>query len=169
MLIEAIRFATQAHKGQTRKYTNRPYIEHPLRVMGRAIEFGANDDEASAAVLHDVVEDCGISLEEIQKHFGLRVARLVEGLTNPSKGSTLPRAKRKEIDRTYLKSQPFECKIIKLIDRIDNIQEMTNADKKFIIKYCDESRLLAEVLKYASNSLYKELINSINLLESKVN
>jgi len=56
---EAMVYAAKAHAGQTRKASSVPYISHPLAVAALALENGASEDEAIAALLHDVVEDCG--------------------------------------------------------------------------------------------------------------
>ena len=71
MLDRAIEFATKAHKGQFRKYTGEPYINHPLAVMEivRGVP-GHTEEMLVAAVLHDVVEDTDVSLMEITEKFG---------------------------------------------------------------------------------------------------
>ena len=78
MVKKAIAFATQAHEGQFRKGTTRPYIVHPLEV-GKIVATMTDDEEIiSAAILHDTVEDCdGITVEMIEAEFSVRVAELV--------------------------------------------------------------------------------------------
>ena len=85
MLERAIQFATQAHKGQFRKYTGEPYITHPLAVMEivKGVP-GHTPEMLVAAVLHDVVEDTDVSLMEIQEEFGDAVSDLVLHLTDIS-------------------------------------------------------------------------------------
>ena len=82
---KAIQFATKAHEGQTRKYTGEPYIVHPLAVMEtiKTVE-GHTPEMLMAAVLHDTVEDCDVTLDQIAFHFGHCVADLVEELTDIS-------------------------------------------------------------------------------------
>lgn len=75
-LDDAIRLAVQAHRGQLDK-AGAPYILHPLRVMATQ----PDEPRRIAAVLHDVVEDCGIPLETIADHFGMLVAEAVDALT----------------------------------------------------------------------------------------
>ena len=78
MIEKAIAFATQAHKGQFRKGTTRPYIIHPLEV-GNIVATMIDDEEViSAAILHDTIEDCeGVSESIICAEFSERVAHLV--------------------------------------------------------------------------------------------
>lgn len=167
-IMEAIRFAAKSHSGQFRKYTGRPYIEHPIRVMYKTILHpDCTEEMAIAAVQHDEIEDCQVSFQDISEKFGEEVANLVEGLTNPSKGSSLPRAERKAWDRRHLQIQPKSVKIIKLIDRIDNLNEMDLNDG-FIHKYLRESEELAEVLKDGDEILYNELVSLIQTLKEKV-
>ena len=76
---EALVYAARAHAGQTRKGTSIPYIAHCLAVAALALEAGGDDETAIAALLHDVVEDCGgpPRLMEIRELFGETVARIV--------------------------------------------------------------------------------------------
>src|SRR5450432_280901 len=83
-LQRAFRYAAEKHDGQTRKQTAVPYLSHLMAVASLALEAGGDEDLAIAALLHDVVEDCGgmPRLVEIRKQFGSRVARIVEGCTD---------------------------------------------------------------------------------------
>jgi GTP pyrophosphokinase len=80
---EALTFAREKHGGQLRKGTNVPYVAHLLAVASLVLEDGGDEDEAVAALLHDVVEDCGGRpvLAEVQR-FGPRVAAIVDGCTD---------------------------------------------------------------------------------------
>lgn len=162
MLFQAIQFATDKHKDQKRKFNGRPYITHPLRVMSRTLLIpGCTEGMAIAAILHDVVEDCGVTVDEIKKMFGFDVADLVVGLTNTSK-ITHPhanRAERKKIDRDRLYGCSKQVKQIKLIDRADNLTEMPicKESEKFIPVYIEESKDLLFTLTGADNTLADEL------------
>lgn len=167
LIIKAARIAEKLHKGQFRKYTNRPYIEHPCRVATRLMLHPlATEASVAAAFDHDLIEDCNISIEDLYKLLnhseGQLVCNYVQWLTNPSKGSKLSRSERKLMDREHLRNAPYIVQIIKMIDRIDNLNEMSQADPSFIIKYCEESRLLAEVIGDADNELYLELCDTID-------
>lgn len=79
--VEALRVAAEVHLDQTRKGEGQiPYLGHLLTVAGTVIDVGGDEDQAIAALLHDAVEDCGhkITLAEIEKKFGKRVARMVD-------------------------------------------------------------------------------------------
>lgn len=76
----AIRFAERAHAGQTRA-SGEPYITHPLTVAIAACELGLDEASIAAAVLHDVVEDCAVDLNDLADAMGADVASLVDGVT----------------------------------------------------------------------------------------
>jgi (p)ppGpp synthase/HD superfamily hydrolase len=78
----ALAYATAAHAGQVRKGTAIPYITHPTAVASLVREFGGDQEQVIAALLHDVVEDCGILIDEIAARFGNRVADIVAGCTD---------------------------------------------------------------------------------------
>ena len=89
LVSQAIQFAVKAHDGMRRKKSDAPYILHPLEA---AVIVGTMTDDQeliSAAVLHDVVEDAGVSLEEIRVNFGERVCQLV-GAETEDKRADLP-------------------------------------------------------------------------------
>ena len=70
IVVSAQQFATQAHGSQTRKYNNKPYITHPIAVMKRLKQFTNDSNVLAAALLHDVVEDTSITIDEIRAEFG---------------------------------------------------------------------------------------------------
>ncbi len=81
--VDALALAIDAHKDQFRKGTAIPYISHPLAVASIALEFGADEDQAIAALLHDVIEDGGASfIPIIETKFGTRVASIVASCTD---------------------------------------------------------------------------------------
>lgn len=83
LFSEALSVAIQAHHGQMRKGTNIPYIAHPMGVASIALEFGANETQAIAALLHDVLEDGGPEFTDVIRNaFGEEVLAIVEGCTD---------------------------------------------------------------------------------------
>lgn len=78
----ALVWASQIHDGQRRKGTAVPYVSHLLAVASLVLEAGGDEDQAIAALLHDAVEDRGVSFAEIEHRFGQRVARIVRGCTD---------------------------------------------------------------------------------------
>jgi len=79
LLEEAVAFAAQKHAGQHRKGTNLPYIVHPMEAAAICASFTDDVEVLAAAVLHDVVEDAGVTAAEIGERFGSRVAAIVAG------------------------------------------------------------------------------------------
>lgn len=80
LVEKACQFARQAHRGQQR-LSGEPYIEHPLQVAVILADLRLDADVIAAGLLHDVSEDCGISLEEIASGFSPEIAKLVDGVT----------------------------------------------------------------------------------------
>src|SRR6266571_5162523 len=104
--LRAFQFAAKMHAGQTRKASTIPYIAHLMGVTSLVLEFGGDEDMAIAALLHDVVEDCGgrPMLKEVKRHFGSRVAKIVDGCTDSDKHPKPPWQERKEAYIRHLKS-----------------------------------------------------------------
>jgi hypothetical protein len=80
---EAFQFAFEKHKKQLRKGSGVPYITHLMSVAALVMEHGGGEDEAIAALLHDVVEDQGVTVQEVKIRFGDRVADIVAACTKP--------------------------------------------------------------------------------------
>ncbi len=172
-IIEAARFADKCHAGQVRKYTGAPYITHPARVATRVMLLPRTsqieteiENMVCAAWLHDVAEDCHVQAKEIVAKFGPSVESLVWFLTNRSKQHPeLNREARKRMDRERLSDCSSAVKIIKLMDRIDNLNEMSGAPADFLRVYLTESRLLLdEALRGTDAGLEAELSDVIDRL-----
>lgn len=153
-LLHAITFAEQAHRGQTRKYTNEPYIVHPLEVASIVSTVTDSEDTIIAALLHDVVEDCGVDRMQIAKMFGTRVGKMVSDVTDIADPMDGNREKRKAIDRMHIADGWPESKTIKLADMISNTRSITQHDPKFAKVYMAEKRLLLPVLIEGSYQLH---------------
>lgn len=174
-LYKAKTLACQAHDGQKRKYSGEDYIVHPLQVAmwveATALRLGWDTEKtilvSSAAWLHDVLEDCQITPEEMAAAVGWDVVNLVKELTNPSKGVKAPRAFRKQMDRDHLKVVSQEAKIIKLIDRNCNLKDIEDGDKDFIPLYVAESRALLDALEGTDEQLENQLLSKIESYEAK--
>lgn len=159
-ILRAAHLAEEYHRGQYRKWGHAqdPYIWHPMRVAGLVtmVEF-ATPEMIQAAWLHDVLEDTKLTEADlVAKGFGGEVVFLVKALTNPSKGTGLQRHERKAMDRQHISSAPWEARLIKLADRLDNLLEMRNdpaTPKDFVELYTGESRLLVESLRGTNNEL----------------
>ena len=89
-VTKAIKFAADAHDGMERKKDKVPYILHPLEAAVIVGSMTEDRDVISAAVLHDVVEDTDITIEEIEERFGSRVRALVESETEDKRAELPP-------------------------------------------------------------------------------
>ena len=81
----ALKFATEAHADQVRRYDGAPYIYHPIAVSEIVRTFGGSKEMIAAALLHDTVEDTPATLDDVRREFGDKVHDLVEWLTDVSK------------------------------------------------------------------------------------
>jgi len=122
LIFHAIQFASAAHAGQYRKGSRVPYLIHPLRVANILIEAGCAEHLAVAAVLHDTVEDCFVTYDQVSKLFGARIARLVEGASEPDKAATWE--ERKEHTIHFLESAEEEMLLVGVADKLDNIRSI---------------------------------------------
>ena len=117
---EALVWAAQLHRDQLRKGTPVPYVAHLLGVTSIALQYGADEDEAIAALLHDAVEDQGgePTLLEIERRFGDRVAAIVAGCTDAMVQPKPPWRQRKE---TYLAHLPQALPSVRLVSAADKL------------------------------------------------
>lgn len=152
---EALIFAAKAHDGQQRKYTGEPYITHPVAVSNTVRMAHGTDEMIAAALLHDVVEDCGVPIEVITWKFGQHIARLVCFLTD-DKTITGNRAFRKDAALERLKASPASAQTIKVADLIDNTKSIVANDPKFAVTYLAEKEALLAVLERANPTLRRE-------------
>jgi len=146
MRKEVIAFAVEAHRDQKRKYSGLPYYTHPIVVAGIVAQVTDDEDVISAALLHDVVEDTPVTLEEIRDKFGQRIASLVEMVTDISKPADGNRKIRKDIDREHLAKASAEGQTIKLADLIDNSGSIIDCDPNFAKVYMKEKQALLQIL-----------------------
>jgi (p)ppGpp synthase/HD superfamily hydrolase len=118
----ALLLATRLHATQTRKGGRIPYVSHLLGVASLALEHGADEDVAVAALLHDAVEDRGgrPTLARIRRRFGARVAEIVEGCTDTD---TVPKPEwrtRKERYLGHLDTASAEVRLVSACDKLHN-------------------------------------------------
>jgi len=120
-LDKAILFAVQAHAGTERRGKGFPYIVHPLEAMAIVATMTSDQEVLAAAVLHDVVEDTDITLDDIRDRFGERVARLVDSESDVL-DKDLDWRDRKEVALERLSSASREEKIVALGDKLSNMR-----------------------------------------------
>ena len=131
LVKEAYEFAAKAHQGQVRK-TGEPYLEHPLSAAMILAELHLDAETLAAALLHDVPEDCGISLEEIEAKFGSPVVKLVDGVTKLNKlanrartGEAKSKAQAENLRKMLLATaEDLRVVLIKLADRLHNMRTL---------------------------------------------
>ena len=141
LVEKALEFANNAHYGQYRKYSGESYIVHPIEVMEIVKEYIDDPAVHAAALLHDVVEDCDVTMSEIGFHFGPRISSMVGDLTDVSKPINGNRAARKEIDRQHsAKASP---------------------DSHFAKVFMREKSLLLEVLTEGNIDLYNRAADMV--------
>ncbi|MCX5975645.1 MAG: bifunctional (p)ppGpp synthetase/guanosine-3',5'-bis(diphosphate) 3'-pyrophosphohydrolase [Coprothermobacterota bacterium] len=122
----AYEYASQAHANQKRN-SGEPYINHPLAVASILTELEVDEPTLLAALLHDVVEDTGATLEEISQEFGAEAATLVDGVT---KISGINYASQEERNLENLRkillamAQDIRVVVIKLADRLHNLRTL---------------------------------------------
>ncbi len=122
----ALVFATQLHATQTRKGSGVPYITHLLGVASIALEYGANEDEAIAALLHDAIEDQGgaATREEIRRRFGDTVTEIVDGCTDSDTTPKPPWRQRKEAYITHLTTASASVRLVSAADKLHNARSI---------------------------------------------
>ena len=127
---EAYRFADEAHLGQFRA-SGEPYITHPIAVAGLCAEWKLDAQAIMAALMHDAMEDCGISKPELVERFGAPTADLVDGLTKLDRlqFSTREESQAESFRKMLLAmSRDVRVILIKLADRLHNMRTMAAID-----------------------------------------
>lgn len=123
-LGQALALAVQAHDGQMRKGTAIPYIAHPMGVASIALEFGASEDQAIAALLHDALEDGGPHYAPlIEAQFGAGVLALVQACTDgvpDASGAKADWGERKRAYLAHLAEAPDKVLLVSGADKLHN-------------------------------------------------
>src|ERR1700693_6426438 len=132
LLRRAYDFAAEQHKTQTR-LSGEPYLSHPVEVAHLLSDMKLDVTSLCAALLHDVIEDTKIPLEQISEQFGPDVARLVEGVTKISRLDLLaPEARQAENVRKMLSAMVNDVRVVmvKLADRLHNMRTLEFLDSE---------------------------------------
>jgi len=180
----ALTYAAEAHAGQVRKGTEIPFVSHLLIVAGIALEFGADEEEAIAALLHDAVEDAGGKerLADIQRRFGARVAKIVDGCTDTDVTPKPPWLERKRQYVDHLRhEQDRSILLVSASDKLANARAILadyhrigealwyrfSGDRQGTLWYY---RSLADLfLEKGSAPLARELNRTVSLIETEAN
>lgn len=123
---DALQLAWRLHDGQLRKGTSIPYVSHLLAVSSLALEHGASEDEAIAALLHDAVEDAGgrPTLEMIRARFGAAVADIVEGCTDSYEEPKPEWRPRKEAYLAHVAQASRSVRLVSASDKLHNARSI---------------------------------------------
>lgn len=125
----AVQFCIASHAKQTRKGSESPYFAHPLAVSALVIEHGGTPDQAVAALLHDVVEDCDVSLASIRGMYGEAVAFIVEDCTDGVPGPDGKKSPWQERKAAYLADlfhKPTRSLLVILADKVHNAESIVH-------------------------------------------
>jgi len=167
---KAWNFAKEAHKGQIRKFVNKPYFgAHVVKVNGIVKQYTTDEDILCAALLHDVIEDCfedpEVGYHILEVEFGKRVADIVMELTSS----------KEDIDENYNSKADYlivkmihmsdDALIIKLADRLQNISDAFTASERFRNKYFQETVQIMDELEghRRYNRVQGLLVNQIKM------
>ncbi|WP_337995016.1 HD domain-containing protein [Paenibacillus thermotolerans] len=122
MIDKAIRIAAIAHKDQSRKGSDVPYISHPFSVGMILAQEGCSDEVIAAGILHDTVEDTELTPDDIKRQFGQKVADIVMGCSEPDKSLSWEERKRHTLEA--LKAAPDEIRLVSCADKLQNVRSM---------------------------------------------
>ncbi len=157
LVRRAFDVAEEAHRGETR-LTGQPFITHPLAVAYKLAQMGLNMNVVVAGLLHDVVEDTGITLEDLQKNFGDDVASLVDSVTKLKKVVYRGVDRYVENMRKMFLAMASDVRVvfIKFADRLHNLQTLYAQPKH------KQERIAREVLE-----IYAPIANRLGMGEMK--
>lgn len=164
-LINAIEFANEKHANQVRKGSGLPYIIHPFQVLTTLLEVKKSKNSillSICAILHDVVEDCNVTLQEIADRFGYQVAAIVEELTSVYDKNLIDK-------EDYLKEKLVDISsyalTIKLIDRYCNLKDIVDMDSTSVEKlYTSTTR----IIEHVENNRFIKLLSTNSKLLSLI-
>jgi len=151
-----------------------------MGVASTVLEFGGDEDLAIAALLHDVVEDCGGApmLKEVRRRFGARVAKIVDGCTDADTYPKPPWRERKETYIQHLKTADAETRLVSAADKLNNVRSILSDYRDVGESVWDRFKggrdgtlwyyraLLDEFLRRKPNRLIRELELAVNELEA---
>jgi len=180
--LRAFDFAAAQHAGQARKASTIPYIAHLMGVASLVLEAGGNEDLAIAALLHDVVEDCGGApmLKEVRRRFGQRVAEIVDGCTDADTYPKPPWRERKEKYLRGLRQADAGTRLVSAADKLNNVRSILsdyravgesiwirfNGGREGTLWYY--RALLDEFLRHKLNRTTRDFELAVNELETLV-
>lgn len=137
---KAIAFATKAHEGQIRKGNGEPYVNHPIRVADDVLSWPLPDNLITlslsttdiafvSGVLHDTIEDCDVTYEDIANEFSVEIAEIVKLLTRPPKQTYFSFIQKISNTRTFVGTIALFVKLSDINDNMADLREGSLKDK----------------------------------------
>jgi len=181
LIKRAFNISMEAHRGMRRR-SGEPYIYHPLEVALITVdEIGLGTTSIISALLHDVVEDTEFEIEDIQKEFGTKVARIIDGLTKISGVFEYGTSQQAENFRKMLLTLSDDVRVIliKLADRLHNMRTLSSLPRNKQLRIASETIYLYAplahrlglyaikteledlYLKYAESDVYMEIVDKM--------
>lgn len=160
-IYKAYEFANNAHSGQFRK-SGDPYVSHPIAVANILSSFQMDEDSLSAAMLHDVIEDCGVPKRVLEKEFNKNVANLVDGVSKLDKLDITSRTEEhaENFQKMVLAmSKDIRVIVVKLADRLHNMRTLQYVEREKQLRIARETlEIYAPIAhRLGMNNLYREL------------
>lgn len=174
MIKKAAEFAARAHEGAVRKGSNIPYIVHPYEAAVIVSGLTSDPEVIAAALLHDVIEDAGITYECIVEQFGVRVADMVKG---ESEDKSKTWQERKQATICHMAKASRDEKIICLGDKLSNLRSMA-ADWLAVgdsvwLKFKEKDKkkqawyyrgILEQLSEFCEEPVYAEYVRLLNMV-----
>jgi len=182
MIKKAFNTSMDAHKGMRRR-SGEPYIYHPLAVAQIAVdEIGLGTTSIIAALLHDVVEDTEFELEDVERDFGAKIAKIIDGLTKISGVFEYGSSQQAENFRKMLLTLSEDVRVIlvKLADRLHNMRTLDSMPRNKQLRIASETKYLYAplahrlglyaikteledlYLKFTDFEVYQKIVQKIN-------
>ena len=158
---KAFEFANEAHSGQFRT-SGDPYVSHPIAVANILSSFHMDEDSLSAAMLHDVIEDCGVPKKVIEEQFNKNVANLVDGVSKLDQLNITSRTKvnAENFQKMILAmAKDIRVIVVKLADRLHNMRTIEYLDQEKKKRIAKETlEIYAPIAhRIGMNNIYREL------------
>lgn len=172
ILNQVEQFAAKAHESQRRKFTDEPYIVHPVRVMKRCRKYTNDLPVLAAALLHDVLEDTSVTALQMKVFLSAimdtasteRTLMLVDELTDRFVKADYPklnRRTRKSKEAERLSKVSADAQTIKYADIIDNCTEFANADAGFVKTFLHECNALLKKMTKGNPEVYRKALQTV--------
>jgi (p)ppGpp synthase/HD superfamily hydrolase len=171
LVYKARIYATAGHAaiGQRRDFTGLPYITHPEEVAELLSSVGCNETAQAGAYMHDLIEDTGITYEDIYNEFGFEVAELVRTNSNIAKPEDGNRAVRAAINRAHKATGSADSQNISVGDIISNVRTLVGLNPKFAKTYVPEKWEALKLFVLAHPELREMAVDVLTDAAEKLN